>query len=407
MVLSVTVEFLKFSLHAPLSFIIILIIYWKILCVFVEKDNKMWPEQKIQNQKEYFAAQRKRPTGNLTEYVVRTYYCIYKGCSIYKSDSCPAREVSNYKIKNIVYEGFYNNRPDHDYNSVINDCKNYLMNMGYIHLEQRDGDEFIFIDKPLDFLNPGEHETYLKKYNIQETFEAQNQFDVDIHPVHNENALSALLYHMADPEHFPDPYEEIQAPDTDSSSFLSCDICDGHYVIRHGKNGSFFGCSNYPRCKSTKTIADQTYSWFAQHGLNIYEVEVPCWKCGKSIQLRSYFPQIDLSKDQPELARKLDLSIIRLGTINTLDQYLSAKHKDIYMGYSKQFNGEYMANHCPHCQSLQGTNRAVESMYKLLIDALKGYALPACIAETLTVTETSLSKREWKDVITKVLKYQG
>lgn len=32
----------------------------------------MWSETKIQSQKEYLAAQRKQPTGNFAEYVVRT-----------------------------------------------------------------------------------------------------------------------------------------------------------------------------------------------------------------------------------------------------------------------------------------------------------------------------------------------
>ena len=90
----------------------------------------MWPEAKIQSQKEYFAAQRKQPTGNFTEYVVRTYYCIYKACSKHQRNSCPAKEVSNYRIKNVVYEGFYNNKPDHDYQNVIDNCKKHLIECG-------------------------------------------------------------------------------------------------------------------------------------------------------------------------------------------------------------------------------------------------------------------------------------
>lgn len=366
----------------------------------------MWSEQKIKSKKDYFVKQRKEPTGYFSEFVVRTFYCIYESCSIHKSTSCPAREVSNYAIKDIVYAGFYNNRPDHDYDSVINDCKNHLMNMGYIHLEQRDGDEFIVIDKPLDFLAPGEHELFLRKYNIQETFKPNIQFDVGIQPIQNQNELSALFYHMINPDHYPDPYEEIKEYDTNTSSYFPCEICDGHYVVRHGSNGFFFGCSNYPRCKSTKTIADKTYSWFVQRGINIYEIEMPCWKCGKPIKLRSYFPHIDLLADQHELVRKLNLSIIRLGTIDTLDQYLSSKYKEIYKRFSKQFNGEYIANNCPHCKSLQGTSLTLESMYKLLIDVQKDNILPSCIVETLYVTETSLPRKEWQDIVTEVLKYQ-
>lgn len=93
--------------------------------------------------------------------------------------------------------------------------------------------------------------------------------------------------------------------------------------------------------------------------------------------------------------------------IDTLDQYLSTKHKEIYRRFSKQFNGEYIANNCPHCKSLQGASLTLESMYNLLINAQKNNTLPSCIVETLAVTETSLPKKEWKDIITGVLEFQG
>ncbi|MDF3001610.1 MAG: putative C-terminal domain of topoisomerase [Bacillota bacterium] len=369
----------------------------------------MWSEQKIQSKKDYFAKQRKEPTGYFTEYVVRTYYSIYEGCSLHKSHSCPAREVSNYKIKDTVYAGFYNNQPDHDYNSVINDCKNHLINMGYIHLEQKGGNEFVFIDKPLDFLVPSEHESYLRRYGIldREFSEFKSRSDIQINPIKNQNKLTALLNHMIDPEHHLDPFDGMHISDTDSSKGFSCELCDGHYIIRSGIHGTFFGCSNYPKCKSTKTIQDKTYSWLETHGIHIYEVEQPCWKCGKSIKLRSYFPHIDLISDQPELAKKLDLTIIRLGMIETLDKYLSSNYEEIYMRFSKQFNGEYMANNCPHCRSLQGSTMSLESMYHFLADAVrKQQALTSHISETIAVNEIFLSKKEWKDIVTEVLKFQ-
>lgn len=33
-----------------------------------------------------------------------------------------------------------------------------------------------------------------------------------------------------------------------------CPRCGGSLVLRKGKNGEFFGCSNYPRCKFTKKV---------------------------------------------------------------------------------------------------------------------------------------------------------
>ena len=33
-----------------------------------------------------------------------------------------------------------------------------------------------------------------------------------------------------------------------------CPRCQGNLVVRHGKNGYFMGCSNYPKCKFTKEL---------------------------------------------------------------------------------------------------------------------------------------------------------
>ena len=34
----------------------------------------------------------------------------------------------------------------------------------------------------------------------------------------------------------------------------NCPQCDGFLILRHGRYGDFFGCSNYPRCKYTRNI---------------------------------------------------------------------------------------------------------------------------------------------------------
>ncbi|MUG24902.1 hypothetical protein GNQ08_21280 [Paenibacillus macerans] len=53
-----------------------------------------------------------------------------------------------------------------------------------------------------------------------------------------------MLLHMADPVHHPDPYTKQQIYADKASPSFSCEKCDGHYVVRKGKNGTFFGCSN-------------------------------------------------------------------------------------------------------------------------------------------------------------------
>jgi 5-methylcytosine-specific restriction endonuclease McrA len=35
---------------------------------------------------------------------------------------------------------------------------------------------------------------------------------------------------------------------------IRCPKCGGELVLRHGKHGDFYGCSNYPKCKFTRSI---------------------------------------------------------------------------------------------------------------------------------------------------------
>lgn len=133
----------------------------------------MWSQEKISKQKQYFEEQRNKPTGNFTELVVRTYYCIYKFCVENDSNCCIASKTNSYKIKNIIYEGFYNNHPDHDYRRVIDNCKDTLKEMHYIRLKKENDIWMIYILQPLDFLLEGEHESYLKKYEINNTINFQ------------------------------------------------------------------------------------------------------------------------------------------------------------------------------------------------------------------------------------------
>ncbi|MCI7185485.1 MAG: topoisomerase DNA-binding C4 zinc finger domain-containing protein, partial [Mitsuokella jalaludinii] len=52
------------------------------------------------------------------------------------------------------------------------------------------------------------------------------------------------------PKYSASPMEHMEK-DVASSSFL-CPRCrEGHLRSIHGKNGVFWGCSNYPRCTAT------------------------------------------------------------------------------------------------------------------------------------------------------------
>lgn len=126
----------------------------------------MWTKEKIQSKKDYFRAQRSIKTGKFTEFTVRVYYCIYKACVSNNSRSCLANESNAYKINKIVYEGFYGGKPDHGSQGIIDDCKKYLKEMGYIKYKKENDKWYINIISPLDFLLEGEHEFYMSKYGI-------------------------------------------------------------------------------------------------------------------------------------------------------------------------------------------------------------------------------------------------
>ncbi len=37
-----------------------------------------------------------------------------------------------------------------------------------------------------------------------------------------------------------------------------CPECNGHVIIKHGKNGEFYGCENFPSCRFSAPIQDCT-----------------------------------------------------------------------------------------------------------------------------------------------------
>ena len=53
---------------------------------------------------------------------------------------------------------------------------------------------------------------------------------------------------------------------------MKCEKCGADMVIRTGRFGSFYACSNYPKCKFTKQKNK--------------ELDVPCPKCGSKVVIK-------------------------------------------------------------------------------------------------------------------------
>ena len=124
-----------------------------------------WSKEKMQRQKEYFKEQRINPTGKFTEFVVRTFYFIYKACQETQNGLVKSSITNKRQLVVTVYEGIYD-EPDHMGHEVVNDCVRNLKELGYIGFRKIDDIWYIFIKKELDFLKSGEHEEYMQKFAI-------------------------------------------------------------------------------------------------------------------------------------------------------------------------------------------------------------------------------------------------
>lgn len=53
-------------------------------------------------------------------------------------------------------------------NAVVDDCVRHLKELDYIGFKKIDDVWYIYVKQQLDFLKPGEHEEYVRKFSIGE-----------------------------------------------------------------------------------------------------------------------------------------------------------------------------------------------------------------------------------------------
>lgn len=323
----------------------------------------MWDRRKVQAKWSYFRAQRLHPTGNFTEFVVRVYYAVLACCLEGDGHSCPTGRVRNRRLSHFVYHGIYD-QPDHDYDMVLEDCKRNLVQMGYLHWNE--DKTRIFVDRPLDFLLEGEHARYLAM--------AQEAFCAPAEPAEKQRAA-------------------VPAP-------LPCPECGKPMVLRNGRYGLFFGCSAFPACRCTLSLAEGTYRLLRRKGLALYTVSRPCWKCGQSLRVRSYFPYFDLTELLSGAEELLQpLKAVRLSTLPTLDVYLQRRFENLAERYSKKAGFSYVANICPHCNMLQGSQMTLGEVCDTLEAAAQAGELSAYVEERIPLTDACFSAEEWREAV--------
>lgn len=151
-----------------------------------------WTKEKISEKQLYFKQQRKEPTGNFTEFVVRTYYFLCKMCSEHENKMIHSNIKYNKELIAFVYKDIYS-EPDHMASSVVDDCINNLKEMSYIGFRKIDNKWMIYIKNYLDFLLPGEHEKYIELLEIVDDFMYKTGTPV-FEKIKSDNSLKIYRY---------------------------------------------------------------------------------------------------------------------------------------------------------------------------------------------------------------------
>jgi DNA topoisomerase-1 len=73
---------------------------------------------------------------------------------------------------------------------------------------------------------------------------------------------------------------------------IKCELCGSDMVLRKGKFGEFYACSNYPKCKNTKTIEGKTEHHCPKCSAEIVRKQT---KGGKQFFSCSNYPKCDFS----------------------------------------------------------------------------------------------------------------
>ena len=219
---------------------------------------------------------------------------------------------------------------------------------------------------------------------------------IQIKEINGPIEFERLLKHMMAPDNY--------AYDHGFIDFFKCKKCDGKYKLRDGKFGLFYGCSNYPKCKSTNSIADLTYDILLENGMAIYELESEFWKFHKPIKIISYFPYFDFCAIDPNLINIDGLSILRLSVLETIDEKLQNDYFHIKKMYSKKAGYSYVANTCHHCGALQGSTMSLQNAFEKLNEAFETEGIDRYITERLVINENVLSREEWRQIVNELTK---
>lgn len=147
-------------------------------------------------------------------------------------------------------------------------------------------------------------------------------------------------------------------------SRISCDKCNGNYIMRTGKYSDFAGCTNYPKCKSIIKVHDYVFKYIEENGVDIYKWNKICWKCKELTCVYSYYLGYELEEFDEYFSGEFWTP--GLGDLPFLDACMTRKFKTIKFRYSNTTKSGYISNGCIHCGALQGKNYVVDDPHEIM-----------------------------------------
>jgi restriction system protein len=86
------------------------------------------------------------------------------------------------------------------------------------------------------------------------TYEAKSLAEANDVELCDRDKLVSILKKVNCNDLIKDSQDINKKETTKEKDKIICDKCGGEMILKHGRYGDFYGCSNYPKCRNTKPI---------------------------------------------------------------------------------------------------------------------------------------------------------
>lgn len=310
-------------------------------------------------------------------------------CSSAKETICASIKG---KICNALME-FMDNAPSHlfeifaDLLDKVENCSNQeILSMFYLFpLDPNTGfpEENVIESKPEKKIDAP----------MQKRFPSSSGVVVSMAPVRSNSRAKEILEGIVRSDY------DCHSTDFQTNSIkIPCDKCDGTYMLREGEHGPFTGCSNFPHCRSTKSIPELVLKFIDRYGIRVYRWNKLCYRCKKQTPVYSYYLDYELSVI--EGWSDFSFPIVGLGDLAYVDHLLSERYSCVKKMYSNTTKSSYIANSCIHCKALQGRNYVVEDPHEIISELWHNHQMERFLVDTIFIPDIKLLYDDIKELYT-------